>query len=282
MTRPRHTRKRLLGVGTDSKTIKGESQGILTGILYLTPSDLSGKWNLCRFASKGCRKACLFTSGMGAFSNVQAARLAKTTLLFENRPAFLWNLYKDIESLQKKAQRLDMTPAVRLNGTSDIVWERVEPELFRTFSDLTFYDYTKHPGRTTPDNYSLTFSRSESNAEDCGRELARGTNVAVVFGIKKGQPLPDRFRGYEVLDGDLSDCRFLDNGNGQGPSPYVIGLRAKGKAINDYSGFVIHPDTLTEKLRAMRADRARLASMKKGMTWYEIDGEDYETWGIDS
>lgn len=276
----RHTRKRLLGVGTDSKTIKGESQGILTGILYLTPSDLSGKWNLCRFASDGCRKACLNSAGRGAFSNVQKARLAKTTLLFENRPAFLWNLSKDIEALERKAERLEMTPAIRLNGTSDVLWERVHPELFQSFSHLTFYDYTKHPGRTTPDNYHLTFSRSESNAEDTGRELARGINAAVVFGIKKGRPLPDRFRGYEVLDGDLSDCRFLDKGTG--PGPYVIGLRAKGKAINDYSGFVIHPDTLTEKLRAMRADRARLASMKKGMIWYEIDGENYETWGTTS
>jgi hypothetical protein len=243
----RHTRKRLLGVGTDSKTIKGESQGILTGILYLTPSDLSGKWNLCRFASDGCRKACLNSAGRGAFSNVQKARLAKTTLLFENRPAFLWNLSKDIEALEGKAQRLAMTPAVRLNGTSDVLWERLHPALFQSFSHLTLYDYTKHPGRDTPDNYHLTFSRSEKNAEDCGRELARhNRNVAVVFGVKKGSPLPTRFRGYELLDGDLSDCRFLDNGNGKGPGPYVIGLRAKGKAINDYSGFVIHPDTLMD------------------------------------
>ena len=243
----RHTRKRLLGVGTDSKTIKGESQGILTGILYLTPSDLSGKWNLCRFASDGCRKACLNSAGRGAFSNVQKARLAKTAYLFENRPAFLWNLSKDIEALEGKAQRLAMTPTVRLNGTSDVLWERLHPALFQSFSHLTLYDYTKHPGRDTPDNYHLTFSRSEKNAEDCGRELARhNRNVAVVFGVKKGSPLPTRFRGYELLDGDLSDCRFLDNGNGKGPGPYVIGLRAKGKAINDYSGFVIHPDTLMD------------------------------------
>jgi hypothetical protein len=193
--------------------------------------------------------------------------LAKTTLLMENRPAFLYNLSKDIEALERKAERLGMVPAVRLNGTSDVLWERVAPELFQMFSHVTLYDYTKHPGRDTPDNYSLTFSRSESNAEDCGRELARGLNAAVVFGVKKGQPLPDRFRGYEVLDGDLSDCRFRDSGHG--PAPYVIGLRAKGKAINDRSGFVVHPrpegfwgmttDLLWEKLDTMRADRMRKA-----------------------
>jgi hypothetical protein len=64
-------------------------------------------------------------------------------------------------------------------------------------------------------------------------------NVAVVFGVGKGQPLPDSFRAYEVLDGDLSDARFLDRGNGNRPGPYVVGLRAKGKAVHDCSGFVV-------------------------------------------
>ena len=93
-----------------------------------------------------------------------------------------------------------------------------------------FYDYTKRPGRTTPPNYHLTFSLSEINRVDAAAELARGHNVAVVF---KGATLPDRCMGAPVIDGDASDLRYLD------PSPVIVGLRAKGRAIGDTSGFAV-------------------------------------------
>ena len=238
MTGRAHVRRSLLAVGTDAKTVKGlDALGVLTGILYMAPADLSG-FKVCSHCSPGCKAACLNSAGRGSFSNVQAARLNKTLLFFEDRAAFEWNLYKDIEALVRKAEREDLVPAVRLNGTSDLPYERLFPELFDKFPMVRWYDYTKIPGRVVPGNYHLTFSRSEKNNEACREELARGVNVAVVFSTPKGSPLPSSFCGYEVIDGDLTDVRFLDEG--RGPGPYVVGLRAKSKARKDTSGFVIH------------------------------------------
>ena len=55
------------------------------------------------------------------------------------------------------------------------------------------------------------------------------------FNLKKSEPLPETFKGLEVIDGDTHDMRFLDEPN------KVVGLRAKGKAKTDDSGFVIQP-----------------------------------------
>jgi hypothetical protein len=69
--------QKLLGVNTNYKTIKSEKVGVLTGIIYMSPYNLSGK-NVCPGASKGCAAACLNTAGRGAMNVVQAARLKKT------------------------------------------------------------------------------------------------------------------------------------------------------------------------------------------------------------
>ena len=55
--------KSLLTVSADSKTVKGEKLGFLTGILYLSPYNISGA-NLCPNAiNAGCDKACLYSAG---------------------------------------------------------------------------------------------------------------------------------------------------------------------------------------------------------------------------
>jgi len=72
--------------------------------------------------------------------------------------------------------------------------------------------------------------------------LRRGRNVAVVFDVKKGDPLPQSFYGFKVTDGDLSDLRFLDE-----PGT-VTEVRAKGKAKKDCSGVV--QSTLVQIARA--------------------------------
>jgi hypothetical protein len=110
---------KLLAVSSDVKTTKGEKLGILTGILYLAPANISG-YEVCPRRSEGCTEACLYTAGMGKFNNVQAARIKKTKMFFENRDEFLKILSDDIKSLVKKANKINMIPAVRLNGTSDI------------------------------------------------------------------------------------------------------------------------------------------------------------------
>ena len=219
----------LLGLG-NPKTSKGESLGWLTGILHLAPGSLSG-FNVCPMASAGCLAACLNCAGRGAMDLIQRARIAKTVRWFEDRPAFIVDLYRDVEALVRKAKREGLRPCVRLNGTSDIPWERVLPQVFTDFPAVQFYDYTKRPGRwELPSNYHLTFSRSETNGREARHELEHGHNVAVVFDLI---PASLAYKGFPIFEGDDSDLRFLD------PPGHIIGLTAKGPAKHDLSGFVV-------------------------------------------
>ena len=229
---------KLLAVSSDVKTTKGEKLGVLTGILYLAPANISG-YEVCPRRSKGCTDACLYTAGMGKFNNVQAARIKKTKMFFENRDEFLKILSDDIKSLVKKANKINMIPAVRLNGTSDIDWTRFD--IMNQFPDVQFYDYTKVLNRLSksiPDNYHLTFSKNESNDKECQSALNLGFNVAVVFSTKKGSPLPEKYMGYTVYNGDETDVRFKD------PKGVVVGLIAKGDAKKDETGFVVNVNNL--------------------------------------
>jgi hypothetical protein len=210
------------------KTTKGEKLGILTGILYLAPAKISG-YEVCPRRSVGCTASCLFTAGMGAFSTVRQARINKTKWYFEDRPGFLTQLRKDIVALERKAKKLNMKPAVRLNGTSDLDWTL--SGIIGEFPHVQFYDYTKVLKRLKkqiPTNYHITFSRSESNEKEALEALGLGFNVAVVF-----KEQPKKWNKYPVISGDNTDVRFED------PKGRVIGLTAKGRARKDLSGFVV-------------------------------------------
>ena len=225
---------KLLSVNVDTKTIKSNKAGFLTGILYLAPYDLSGV-NLCPFAKvAGCVDACLNTAGRGAFSNVQKARLRKAKLFNDDRGEFMAQLIEDIHKLKREAKKKNLQPVIRLNGTSDIEWENIragEYTIFDLFPDLQFYDYTKNPNRKNlPANYDLTFSYSgvESFIKFNRQALSNNMRVATVFKI-----LPVEFEGREVINGDDHDARFIEDKN------IIVGLKAKGKARKDNSGFVI-------------------------------------------
>lgn len=235
--------KALLSVGSDAKTIKGETYGFLTGILYLAPYT-STKWNTCSMASIAqCGKACLFTAGRGAMSTVAQGRINKTIWFFEERSSFMVQLAINIRQLVAKATKQGKKPLVRLNGTSDIRWESVAfidadgteyVNIFAAFPDVQFYDYTKIANRKDiPSNYDLTFSYSGVKAYQpfVDKAVAQGMRIAVVF--RNRQDMPSAFNGMAVVDGDNSDIRHLDD---QG---VVVGLYAKGKAKNDYTGFVV-------------------------------------------
>jgi len=247
----------LLSISADAKTVKGEKQGYLTGILYLAPHTIAGIGNLCPDATEGCKAACLYTAGRGAFNSVQAARIAKTKRFKADRAGFMAELVKDIAALVRKARRAGLVPVVRLNGTSDLPWENLHVDgftLMATFPDAQFYDYTKSARRMFlfctgqfPPNYHLTFSHSECNGVEALRVLNSGGNVAVVFSTRKGDALPTRWNGFTVTNGDDSDLRFLDSpfvrpvyhGNKRPYYGQVIGLYAKGRARRDRSGFVV-------------------------------------------
>jgi hypothetical protein len=235
-------RNNFLSVSKDAKTIKGEKEGFLTGILYLAPVDLSG-YQVCPKATKGCAAACLFSAGRGRFSRVRNARLKKTKLFFENREMFMSILYKNLLNLVNSAKKKGMIPAARLNGTSDIPWEKVsftyENKYYRNimeaFPEIQFYDYTKIFNRKfalTIPNYNLTFSLAEDNDADAIKALNMGMNVSVVIKCKRKAEKPSTFSGFPAIDGDKHDVRFIDK------KGCIVLLRAKGKASYDKSGFV--------------------------------------------
>jgi hypothetical protein len=224
----------------NSKIKKGESLGFLTFGVHLAPSTKSG-FNTCQHSSVGCAAACLDTAGHGIFATVQAARIAKTKFFFQDKALFMAQLFKEIASAVKSAQKKNLIPCFRLNLTSDLPWEKITLDgktVFDLFPQVTFYDYTKSAQRMTafltgefPSNYHLTFSRSESNEKLVDAVLGSGGNVAVVF---RGS-LPATWKGKRVVSGDESDLRFLD------PQNVIVGLVEKGKAKKDSSGFVVEP-----------------------------------------
>ena len=224
---------KLLSVNSDAKTKKSNlaNPDTLSSILYLAPAMISG-YEVCPARSEGCTNSCLFTAGRGAMSTVQKARIRKTKEFFEDQSMFLTKLTEDLVLFEQYCIDNNMKGYVRLNGTSDIKWEEyVNMSSF----NLYFYDYTKRQDRDftkIANNYKITFSRSEDSLEDEISEALLNTNVAMVF---DEVPVTWKIKGTEVsvIEGDLTDLRYED------PKGVIIGLKAKGMAKKDLSGFVI-------------------------------------------
>lgn len=227
------------------KTKKGEKLGWITYILYMSPyTDNSKGINLCPHASKGCSNSCLFNSGFGGmYDKVREGRKNKTEWFLNNRSEFMQHLDKEVAAAVKRHEGKDKF-AIRLNGTTDIRWEKIivrdNKNIFELYPNVQFYDYTKNPVRfdiELPANYHLTFSRSETNEDTALEILAKGYNVAMVF-----KTLPAEYKGYKVIVGDETDLRFLDESN------VIVGLTykystGKGGGLKNIeafsSGFVI-------------------------------------------
>ena len=229
--------KNLLSKGnTNAKTSKNS---LKTFILYLAPHKQNDKGiNICPMASKGCAAACLFTAGRGKFSNVQSSRINKSNFFIYNKELFIKKLASEIIRETAKAEKIGEKIAFRLNGTSDIdfiyllkKYASLDVEDLKSYA--VFYDYTKILGKVKKyknhSNYYLTFSRAEDNESASIAALNDGANVSIVF---NGE-LPNYWRGFKVIDGDTSDILMIYNKN------VVLGLRAKGDAKKDKSGFVV-------------------------------------------
>lgn len=232
------------------KVLKGQSQGYNTFILHLSPANLSG-YETCPKRTAGCTAACLNTAGHGGMfkkgettNMVQEARKRRTRMFFENRAGFFEQLVKEIQNAIKLSAKQGMIPVFRLNGTSDLSFEKYEVKdgknIFQLFPDVQFYDYTKILGRKVKHltNYHLTFSAADGNDADVLKAIQQGYNVATVFGLKKTEPMPETYNGRPVFNGDESDLRFLD------PKGVIVGLYAKGRAKKDESGFVKYPTVM--------------------------------------
>jgi hypothetical protein len=165
--------------------------------------------------------------------------IERTKLFFEHRRAFERLLIRDIEALERKAKRMGVRVAMRLNTASDLPWERLMPGIFRQFPEVEFYDYTKVvsriAGKILPDNYQLTYSLNErSKPQDVRAMILDGVNVAVVTDLEYNKrtgymaPIPE-FVGLGNMDvactdGDVYDTRIRKmDGSGR-----AIILRFKG------------------------------------------------------
>ena len=222
------------------KTAKGEARGYLTAVLHLAPADTAGLGNVCPRATAGCKAVCLNTAGRGGIfargattNAIQEARKRRTAQYFADRTAFEAELDADLARLWRTAARKGLALAVRVNGTSDL--PGLARRLAQWWPHVQFYDYTKieRPWERELPNYHLTFSRAERNGIAVTDAMFKGINVAVVFSTRRGQALPETWLGKPVIDGDKHDLRFLD------PRGVVVGLRAKGRARKDTSGFVV-------------------------------------------
>ena len=235
---------------SNAKLVKGITEHLDVKLMHLLPHDKADvlmerptKRTLCAFAKTAqCWKPCLNTAGRGGIikngettNAIELARLRRTLFYLDDRVNFMQQLHKEIDKFETKCKTTNKKPCIRLNGTSDIQWEYELHEgktLFDHFPDVQFYDYTKIPTRKIDHipNYHLTWSYSEANEKYASKFDKVPHNKAVVFnGV-----LPSMFKGLKVIDGDKTDMRFLDEPNS------VVGLKAKGKARQDKSGFVIN------------------------------------------
>jgi hypothetical protein len=239
------------------KTEKSKEE---TRILHLAPSIISGQ-NVCPNAGN-CAKICLHFAGIPyLMGGKKTCRVRKTLAYFDDQQSFLELTATAVlynRSILDAAELL----AIRLNGTSDILWETIEftvspelslfwrikfgvyivpttyPSIIHLFSHypelrIKFYDYTKNYhnwAECKAIGYHLTFSydgaSNRKNVKMAAVAMSHGINVAAAFNIKKGHPLPSTSgglgRSFKVVDGDLTDFRPSD------PNGYhIVGLRFK-------------------------------------------------------
>lgn len=226
------------------KTFKGEARGYLSAILYMAPHTIAGGKTLCPHSTPACRAGCLYSAGRGAFERTKRARVRRAQEWLSNPTQFLDRLAMEIDGLADLAASNDLKLVVRLNGTSDVIWEREAwrnaTSLMAAFPSIQFTDYTKIPleHRAPPPNYHLVFSIADDNAALALRYMREGHSVSVVVPKETKAELliasagaPDIFRGHlglhHVIDGDTDDLRFLDK-----PRSLIL-LSPKGRAVLD-------------------------------------------------
>ncbi len=253
---------KLLGIGSNAKTVKSDKGGeYLTAIMYLAPhTQNSSGANICPQATDGCAAACLYTAGRGKQKQIQDARIRKTDWFIKDRLGFMAQLQKELKAFERRCKKLDVLPAVRLNGTSDLNWGRLI-NMSADFPTIQFYDYTKclsfikrNASAKGHSNYHLTYSRGEKDLAAKLKRVLSDTNVAVVFA---GKELPEIYMGVPVVSGMSDDLRFLDSPDGAG---VIVGLLAIGDAKKDTSGFVVRPEGDTH----LQKDLFAKGGFKKG------------------
>ncbi len=229
---------------TEKSGTTEQSKKVNTTALFLAPHSAHGldRFDVCPKASKECRANCLGTEAGGNKQYPDTALSSKalrTHALAHHSEHFARVLHHEVSTHEAKCHKAGETPGVRLNGTSDLHWERFGHHVFKDHKKTEFYDYTKHPGRVMksmadhsdpkshtndaghPSNYHLALSHTgsghdEANDHHIGKVLARaketGKNgvVATVWHGKKGEHpghVVDKATGetHKAESGDADD-----------------------------------------------------------------------------
>jgi hypothetical protein len=243
----------------NEKTPKGEEEGFLTAMMYLAPHTLAGGKSVCPHSTPACREGCLFSAGRGTTPRVVEARLRRTRWYLERRDSFFDQLVGELVQMQEGADAHGLELAIRLNGTSDILWEREKLEEGKTLFDLfpraTFYDYTRTPAahRRVPENWRLTFSLADDPLERAVEHLLAGRSVAAVAPEAEKEWVGGWIEVGEhvvtVVDGDEHDLRFLD------PAPALVLLKPKGRLRR--GGPMVHENIFQRLRQAARNTGAK-------------------------
>ena len=216
---------------------KTEKSAVQTYILHLAPYNLSGV-NICAGAGN-CKKICLHFAGNPVYmKNKESARIRKTWAFSADPELFMRLVLCAILDKNKKHDGEKL--AMRLNGTSDILWESIDftitPEfskfcrikfgalvpigkrnIFEIFNfiknhtgqNIVFYDYTKvkhNWAECRRLGYHLTFSfdgwNNAANLKLCKDALDNGVNVAAAFNLKKKENLPEYINCAAIYEKD--------------------------------------------------------------------------------
>ena len=215
-------------LGSSVKTEKGLARWWKTAVAYYAPAaeafEFTGELACAMGPCRGCYPYCLgHTSGRLALSDGANARLWKTILRKHFRALHDRILVYEFESLQRSCWNAGFKGAVRLNGSSDFPVSETEAFAGR-WRSLQFYDYTKRmdaPFGASIVGLTYSFDGSELSRDIAKKLLNRDQNVAVVyFGDR-----PKYVWGFETVDGDETDLRFLD------PPGTVVVLKPKGNKL---------------------------------------------------
>ena len=156
---------------------------------------------------KLCIKTCLAFKGLAkVYPSVIKSRKAKSEYFVNDTDTFIKQLIREIKNQEKRALKKNKNPVVRLNGFTDIDYEKFG--IFKLFPNVQFYDYSADYERVLNNNnpnLHYTFSYKGNNLKECIELLKNDVSIAVI-------DIPENqfFNDYEVehIDGDKHDFRF--------------------------------------------------------------------------
>jgi hypothetical protein len=177
---------------------------------------------VCPMSTYGCRCGCVTAQSANAvLVRSQRSRLARHVFMMFNPASAFTLMAHQLKAARDQHGRSGAR--WRVNISDDLRLENLAPGLFSVAPRP--YSYTKwrpdqRPGRK---DVRLVYSASErTSTEQIVKWCKAGHRVAVVMDVPRGAPLPARWAGLVVVDGDATDDLYAHR---QG---VIVGLRAKG------------------------------------------------------